>query len=67
MARAKAWSQGRMCSMEECGKMVPVKEFRDLGTGMAERSVKCLFYGTRNLTLEELSEMVTSNLNKKEM
>lgn len=43
------------------------KNFVYLGTGMAERSVKCLFYGTRNLTLEELSEMVTSNLKKKEM
>lgn len=34
---------------------------------MADRCVKFLFYGMRNLVLEELLEMTTAHLNKKEI
>lgn len=34
---------------------------------MAERCVKFLFYGMRNRVLEEVLEMATAHLNKKEI
>ena len=43
------------------------KNFGNIGTEMAERCVKFLFYGMRNLVLEEVSETAIAYLNKKEI
>ena len=52
-----------MWPMEECGERILV----NIGMEMAERCVKFLFYGMRNLVLEEVSETAIAYLNKKEI